>query len=229
MTRETGLTRVAVLIGCVIMAVTVAMGSPAPVGWLLGSRNATLDGQSALPHTALLSGDSLQVRDGLAMVTLDHGSRVVVGRNTEAAFSREAGSVTVSLSRGTMSLFNPEASSSLRVKVGDVTVLPSEGSRTLGEIAMVNGLVLVTAKNGTLQVESAGNTQQVGTGKTITIAARPASAPTPMPQGNRHVKHVLSISPAALLFLGIGAEVGGTAWAIAAASSSGKPASPVTP
>jgi len=209
---------------------TVAIGSPMPLGSLLGSKNATLDGQAPLPHTTLLEGDNLRVDDGLAMVSLDQGNRMVLGRQTQASFLREADAVTVSLTQGNLSLYHPPAGRMFRIKAGDVTVSPAKGYQTLGEVAMSDGLLAVTAKDGALQVEKNGALQEVGKGKTITIATTAAAAPTPAdPQGRRHLKHIIRLSPTALLFLGLGAEAGFVAWAIVSANNGGQPASPVTP
>jgi len=227
MLKATFVNRFLALMTGIIMAAATMAGSPAPVGWLLGSRNATLDGQSALPHTAVLNGDNLQVSDGLAMVTLQQGNRMVAGRDTEATFLQEGQGVTVSLARGSVSLYHPASSGAFQVKAGDVTVAPAGNVPALGEIAMVDGLVLVTAKDGALKVEKAGVAQEVSKGKTVTIQS--SAAPEPLPKSNRHLKHIFSISPETLLILGLAAEVGGTAWAIEAASTSGKPASPVAP
>jgi hypothetical protein len=208
---------------------TIAISSPMPLGSLLGSKNAVLDGQAPLPHTTLLDGDNLRVNDGLAMVSLAQGNRMVLGRQTQASFLRDADAVTVSLTQGNLSLFHPQASKSFRIKAGDVTVSPAKGYRTLGEVAMADGLLAVTAKDGELQVEKGGAVQEVSKGKTITIATAAAGAPTPDPQGRQHVKHIISISPAVLLYLGLAAEAGFVAWAIVNANSGGQPASPVTP
>lgn len=208
---------------------TIAISSPMPLGSLLGSKNAVLDGQAPLPHTTLLAGDNLRVDDGLAMVSLAQGNRMVLGRQTQASFLREADAVTVSLTQGNLSLYHPQASRPFRIKAGDVTVAPAKGYRTVGEVAMADGLLAVTAKDGQLQVEKAGAVQDVSKGKTITIATAAAGAPTPDPQGRRHIKHIVSISPAVLLYLGLAAEAGFVAWAIVNANSGGQPASPVTP
>jgi len=132
---------------------TVAVSSPLPLGSLLGSKATTLDGQAPLPHTTLLEGDNLRVDDGLAMVTLNQGNRMVLGHETRASFLREANTVTVSLTQGNVSLYHPQASSSFRIKAGNVTVSPAKGYRTLGEVAIADGLLAVTAKDGALQVE----------------------------------------------------------------------------
>lgn len=210
------------------LTATVAISSPIPLGSLLGSKNATLDGQAPLPHTTLLEGDNLRVDDGLAMVTLDRGNRMVLGRQTQASFLREADAVTVSLTQGNLSLYHPQASSSFRIRAGDVTVSPAKGYRTLGEVAVADGLLAVTAKDGELQVEKAGAIQEVNRGKTITIATDTARAPMPNPQG-RGKPHLKRVPPGLLIALGVAAGTAGVAWAIVKATSGGQPASPVTP
>jgi len=207
-----------------------AMASPDAIGSLVGSKNAVLDGQGALAHTTVLSGDQLQVNDGMALMTLDQGNRMILGRETEASFMRDANGVTVSLSRGNVSLYHPESSTGFRVQVGDVTVVPEQGYKTLGEVAMVDGLLLVTAKDGALQIEKGGTTKEVSAGKTITIATTSAGAPTPNPPGKQHLKHIgLHISNGALLFVGLAAEVGGGATAIVLATRAPKQVSPFVP
>lgn len=219
-----------VLVGTIVVVAATAIAGPTSVGSLVGSKNATLDGQAPLPHTTMLSGDNLQVNDGLAIVALDQGNRMILGHGTEASFSREAGEVTVSLARGNVLMYHPEEGSVFRVKIGDVTVTPEQGSRALGELAMSDGLLVVTAKDGVLQVKKAGSMQEVSKGKTITIAESAADAPTQMRQGRRHLKHLIHVSPADLFYLGLGAEAGSTAWAIVEASSGAAPAvSPIAP
>ena len=62
-----------------VSAVPVFAGS-ALVGLVAGSMNATVGGQTLLPNTTLFSGDSLQVKDGVAVVALGSASRIVFGR-----------------------------------------------------------------------------------------------------------------------------------------------------
>ena len=66
-----------------------ALAGPLPIGSIVGSQNAALDGQQALPNTTVLSGDTLRVDDGVAMVTLR-----VVGQDSNASFLQHAGDVT---------------------------------------------------------------------------------------------------------------------------------------
>jgi hypothetical protein len=56
-------------------------------------------------------------------------------------------------------------------------VVPVAGFKTLGEVAMVNGAVVVTAKEGKLRVEGNGPAVEVVKGKTITVDGKVARAP----------------------------------------------------
>jgi len=166
------------------------LAGSAAVGSIAGSRNATLSGEALVPNTTVFSGDHLQVKDGVAVVALDAGNRMVFGRETEASFVREAKNVTVLLSRGDVSMYHPGTSESVAVKAGDVTVSPAAGNKTLGEVAMLDGRLVVTAKQGNLQVERQGRTEQVMEGKTVTMpvtAAAPAPTPAAPPAGGTHI------------------------------------------
>lgn len=228
MTVKMGFRGLLTLVGALGLAVASAMGSSAPIGSLVGSKNATLDGQVPLPYTTVLNGDTLQVNDGLAMVALNHGNRMMLGSGSEASFSRQADGITVSLARGNMSLYHAEAGTGFKVKVGNVIVAPAQGYRTMGEVAMVDGLLLVTAKNGALQIERPGKTEEVSKGKTITISTTAARAPAPVPPGKLHIKHIL-IGRKALVVLGLGAEVAGATIAAVALTRTSATVSTVTP
>ncbi len=159
------------------LAATAAGGGPDAVGSLVGSRNATLDGHAPLPHTVLLSGDQVAVNNGLAMVTLDRGNRMILGSDSEAVFLREARTLTVQMARGNLSLYHPADGSRLRINAGDVIVAPAGEPRTLGEISLANGLLVVTARDGSLKVEKDGATREVEKGHTLTVATTAGPAP----------------------------------------------------
>jgi len=210
------------------LTVTVALAGVLPVGALMESRNTTVDGKNPLPNTTLLSGEHLQVKDGLALVTLDQGNRMVLGSETEASFLKGAKAVTISLSGGSLALYHPQASSSFRIRAGAVTVSPAKGYKTVGELAMADGALMVTAKDGVLQVEKSGISQQVTPGKTITIATPAGSAPEPDPNGHPHLKHIFNHED--LLYILLGGIVAGTTLGIIEGTSSVAPAvSPVAP
>jgi len=149
-----------------------ALAGSAVVGSVAGSMNATVGGQSLLPNTTIFSGDSLQVRDGVAVVAVSNANRMVFGRDTVASFVRDANTVTVLLSQGNVSVIHGNAGAPVRVKAGDVTVAPAAGFKTLGEVAMLNGSVVISAKEGTLDVDNHGTAKKVAKGQTIVIAPK---------------------------------------------------------
>jgi hypothetical protein len=117
------------------------------------------------------------VKDGAAVVALDNGNRVSLGKDTVASFERNENTVTVVLTEGGVSLFNPDSKTTLKVRAGGVTVEPAPGFKTMGEVAMMNGTILVTAKDGTLQVNQNGKTVEVAKGKTIALTPKNQRAP----------------------------------------------------
>src|SRR5436309_929597 len=160
-----------------------AFAGSAVVGSVAGSMNATLGGQPLLPNSVIFSGDSLKVRDGATVIALASGSRLVFGRETEARFLREGNGVTVLLGEGSVSVYHPEGSAEVRVNANNVSIAPAPGFKTLGEVAMLNGAIMVTSKEGLLRVEGNGSPVEVATGKTITIGSRMARAPRPQGGG----------------------------------------------
>jgi len=159
-----------------LVAAALAYAGPAVVGMVAGSTNASVGGETILPNTTLFSGDSLQVNDGVAVVALGSTSRMIFGSNTMASFRRDSDEVTVLLRQGDVSLYHAENTVHVRVKIGDVSVVPVSGFKTFGEVAAGNGEVMVTAKDGRLRVESNGQAINVAKGETITVSAK-ASAP----------------------------------------------------
>jgi len=153
-----------------LVAAVPAFAGSAVIGSVAGSTNATLGGQTLLPNTMLFSGDSLQVRDGMAVVAIGSTSRMVFGRDTAASFLQGPNEVTVLLGQGSVSVFHAADTMGVRVKVGDVSVVPVSGFKTLGEVAALNGAMVVTAKEGMLRVEDNGKVINVAKGKLLRCA-----------------------------------------------------------
>ena len=160
----------------VLFCASVYAGS-AVVGSVAGSVNATVGGQEVVPNATIFSGDSLQVRNGVAVIALGRGSRLVFGRESSVSFSRETEAVTAVLGQGNVSLFSPEGGAGVRVKVGEVTIVPAKGFKTMGEVALANGTVMVTTKEGLLRVEGDGQAVEVAKGKTIAVVPQTGRAP----------------------------------------------------
>jgi len=167
------LTLLALLMGAA--ATVPALAGSAVIGSVAGSMNATVGGQSLLPNTTIFSGDSLQVRDGVAVIAVGNNSRVIFGHDTVASFLRDSNNeVTVLLTQGNVSMVHPTDGTPVRVKAGAISVAPAPGFKTLGEIAMLNGSVVVTAKDGALEVDNHGTTKNVAKGQTIVLNPRTA-------------------------------------------------------
>lgn len=168
------LTLIALLAG--LVATVPAFAGSAVIGSVAGSLNSTIAGQALLPNTTIFSGDSLQVRDGVAVIAVGNNSRMIFGRDTVASFLRETNEVTVLLSQGNVSMLHPNDGTPVRVKAGEVSITPAAGFKSLGEVAMLNGSVVVTAKEGAFQVEDHGATKNVAKGQTIVISPKTAQS-----------------------------------------------------
>jgi hypothetical protein len=160
-----------------LVAAVPAVAGSAVVGSVAGSMNATVSGQTLLPNTTLFSGDKLQVGDGVAVVALGSASRMVFGSDTVASFLGNSNEVTVLLGQGKVSVFHDANGMPVRMKIGDVSVVPVSGFKTLGEVAMLNGTVVVTAKDGMLRVDNNGQVVNVAKGKTITLTPKVKAPP----------------------------------------------------
>ena len=189
-----------------LMGVVPMFGASAVVGSVAGGTNATIGGQVLMPNTTLFSGDSLRVRDGAAVVAMGMGSRMVFGRETEASFERGTDEVTVTLGQGNVSMYHPENGMAMRVKIGEISVLAEKGYKTLGEVAMVNGMVVVTAKDGMLRVQGPERTMELTKGKTIAITPKTAGTPQPDQAGAAGAAAAHLTSGQWLSIVGIGAS-----------------------
>ena len=207
--------------GMLMLAMVVAVmanAGSAVIGSVAGSKNATVGGQALVPNATLFSGDSVKVKDGVAVVALGQGSRMVFGKDTEASFLRETDAVTVMLAQGQVSLYQPEKGAGMRVKIGAVTVEPAAGYKTLGEVAMLNGAVMVTAKEGKLKVEGNGPAMEVAKGKTVKVETAAAAPQNPPPSAGAPVSGMTAGQVIGIA--GAGAAGVGAGFAIAAKNKS---------
>src|ERR1700688_592091 len=118
-----------------VLGVVPTFAASAVVGSIAGGTNATIGGQALVPNTTLFSGDNLRVNDGAAVVAMGMGSRMVFGRDTVASFERGSDEVTVLLGQGNVSMYHPEQGMSLRVKIGQVSIVAGKGFNTVGDVA----------------------------------------------------------------------------------------------
>jgi len=178
-------------------------GASAVIGSVAGSTNATVGGQALVPNTTLFSGDNLRVNDGAAVVAMGMGSRMVFGRDTEATFERSSSDITVVLNKGVISMYHPLDGMPLKVKVANVAVSSGKDFKSLGEVAMLNGTVIITSKEGTLHVDGAGRTTDVAKGKTIAITPN-AGAPQGAGSASHHWTQAQVVEVVTLGAAGVG-------------------------
>lgn len=160
----------------IVGAAPIFAGSAA-IGTVAGSLNATVSGQALLANSTVFNGDQLQVKEGAAVIALMNGSRMTLGSQTQAQFFKGTDGVTVALAKGNVSMFHPANGSNVAVSANKWSVTPGKGYKTVGEVAMLNGAVVVTTKEGTLHVVGNGRTLDVAQGKTITLLSKNAAMP----------------------------------------------------
>jgi len=194
-----------------LIASAPAFAGSAVIGSVAGSMNATIGGQVLQPNTTIFSGDSVQVRDGVAVVAIGKTSRVVFGRETAASFLKDSKDVTVLLTQGNISLFHPDDTVGLSVKVGQISIAPASGFRTLGEVAMLNGTIVVTAKEGLLRVDGNGSTVNVAKGKTIAISPRTEQGAATGAHAGARMSGATAMSVASVATGGLSAILSGVA------------------
>jgi len=165
------------LLSCSI-SVVPASGGSIIVGSAISGYNARIGQQDLRPGGTILSGDSLLVGNGNALVSIGNGSRMTFGQNTIASFQKESTGITAVLDRGTVDLFHPATDNArMRLQIADVYVVPSTSFETLGEVAMAGDTLVVMATQGSLRVEGAGVSREIPQGRMITLHSHPAAAP----------------------------------------------------
>jgi len=149
-----------------LLAAGSAFAGSLIVGSVAGATNASLGGQALVAGHTIFSGDDLEVRDGAAVVTMGSGSRMIFGKDSVASFGRNTSDVTAFLSKGSVSVFHPAEDRALpRLRIGNLSIVPGKGFKTLGEVAMTSDTLIVTTKEGLLRVEGSGKTTEIPKGQ----------------------------------------------------------------
>jgi len=192
-----------------------ALGGSAAIGTIAGGLHATVGGEAIQPNTVVFSGDSLRVADGAAVVSMKTGSRVILGQRTAASFLQGSDEVILVLEQGNVSMYHPASATPLRVRLGALSVGSVRGFNTRGDVAMLDGVVVVTAKEGELRLEKNGSTMEVRKGQTITLSAKVASAPQGAPSAGAGAPPQHGGGSSSLLtWAGLSAGVAGTIFGV---------------
>jgi len=116
--------------------------------------------------------------------------------------------VTVLLSQGNVQMLHPSDGTAVRVKAGEIPSLRVTGFKTLGEVAMLNGSVVVTAKEGALQVEESWRHQNVARDRPLLSSPRPLTIRVAVARAWGQYRHT-TLEVAAVGAGGIGGGSGG--------------------
>jgi hypothetical protein len=168
---------VVLLLCCAVSRLPLTAGSMI-VGSAINGSSATIAQKELRPGATILSGDSLRVEDGTALVGLADGSRITFGKDTAVSFQTEPRGVITVVDHGKLDFVHPaKVNSAMRLQISDVYVVPGSGFETLGEIAMSGDTLVVMNRKGSLRVEGAGRSVEVPEGMMMTLHSRPARAP----------------------------------------------------
>jgi len=192
----------------------------AALGTIAGAVNATVSGEAIQPDTVVFSGDTLQIGDRGAVVVMTRGNRVVFGQRTAASFRKGSNEVAVLLQGGNLSMFHPTSAESLCVRLGPLSVSPMKGFNTLGDVALLNGVAVVTAKEGKLRLEKNGSVVEVRTGQTVTVSTKVAREPQGAPSAGAGAPTHLGGSSSLVQWITLGAGTVGATVGLVALSHS---------
>jgi hypothetical protein len=161
-----------------ILAVVPAWAGSAVVGAAIAGTNASVSGGSLIPGYTIFSGDNLNVGNGTAVVAMGKGSRMVFGHDTVASFERQSNEITALLDRGNVSIYHPvDDSTAVSLKIGNLSIAPAPGFKTLGQIAMAGGTLVVSTSEGLMRVDGTGQRLEIPKGKTVRFQARTRRVP----------------------------------------------------
>jgi len=238
--------RGALRVGGVLLALATfsyAAASSASLGTLRIDGAVYVGGEKARAETALFSGDRITTSDGHAVVSFSSGHRVVMDRDSSAALTSSAGSLTLGIEKGRLA-FLSDPKSRLRVETDGLRLSPSSTFPTLAEISMRNdGSLTVSVHKGAISVHDLrAEPVEVAAGSIITISPRLGQQTEPQSQpigtgahgkmtlGEKlrtfQIGHLSHTASAAILFGVIG---GATATAIIVPLTVGTESSPTTP
>jgi hypothetical protein len=155
-----------------ICAVSVIAGQNAFAASVIGvvteSSQASIGGSPALRGQTVLSGDSLFVGDGAAIILLAPATRIVARRDTQVAFQRDRDGATVALmARGDLSFSHDGDNPEILVRTRNITIRPASRLRTQGVVTMRDGALTIAASSGSVRVEGAGQAMDIPEGRAV--------------------------------------------------------------
>ena len=171
------------ILGLVIYTVFFAFagataGTPAVVGKVVRSSNATVDGNRLLPNGTVLSGDAVTVgENGLVLLSYSPTGRAVLAGSTSVRFSSAKGNVVAQLISGTLAV-EKQNQDAFVVKTSTYSIAPQGDGRAEFVVALLpDKRATVETQHGKVVITEAGS------GETYTLAeGLVAQIPAPQPK-----------------------------------------------
>jgi len=168
----------AAVIGVVLGITSNTVFAASVIGVVTESSKASIGGSPVLRGQTVLSGDSLLVGEGAAVIlmapatTTSRATTVTLRRDTQVSFQREPdGSTMALLARGDLSFSQNSGNPDFGVLTGNVTIRPASHLRTLGVVTISEGALTIAAASGSVRVEESGQPLEIPEGKAVRLQA----------------------------------------------------------
>jgi hypothetical protein len=188
---------------CVILLLpTLVFASGAAM--LTTAGHATVNGNDSPSSSAVFNGDMIATAGGSAATIDSEGSMVLVMPNSSVQFKGNS----VDMGNGDVVVTTTKA---MGVKVGKFTIAPAAGQAAKFEVSHAAGMVVISARQGSLNISDGKSTQVLQEGQQTTRSdAEQLAAKDQTPASGTSAVHM---SKTTALLLG-GAIAGGAAAAI---------------
>jgi hypothetical protein len=193
------LTQMLVWVMVSVLPAQMASGQTA-FATLTSTGEVTVNGAPAGQSTAVFAGDRVQTGANGAATLSAQGSSIVLPGGSDVVI----GANQISLGCGSVDVVT---SSGMPVQVGDFTISPTSGTVRFG-ISHQNGRLLVTSRDGSLNVSHAGRVSTLTPGQT---AEEPAPGCGEVAQQHRRVASPTAGGNNGAILLGVAAT---GAWAL---------------
>ena len=145
----------------------------AALGRVVSAPPATLNGAVLPGEATLWNGDRLATgADGWARVLLARGDQIHLGAQGEAWAKQQGDALALELAKGRVSL-RTGANSAVTVRSNGLEILPKSPEQAVWEVAWLReGVTLVAAQQGTVEVRAANRVMQVLAGQSLRVESR---------------------------------------------------------
>jgi hypothetical protein len=174
------------VIAAVLGVTSQSVFAASVIGVVTESSKASIGGSPALRGQTVLSGDSLRVGDGAAVILLAPATTITLRRDTQVSFQREQdGSTIALLAQGDLSFSHNGGNPDFSVRTRNVTVRPASHLRTLGVVTIREGALTIAAASGSVRLEESGQPMEIPEGKAVRLqAGSDTSSGTATPSGS---------------------------------------------